>query len=833
MKLLSHTQPDKPLEEHLLNVANQSKKIVLSKNLDLDISTEVLAQISYLIGICHDFGKATTDFQHYLTGQGDFDPKRKNHGFISAIFGFFVLKAYCQKHNVPIKYAYLGAHAIKRHHGNLENILLLFRIDKTIGEDQILHEQFQNILCTENYQIFSKHLDTDTQQLIKDILPCIDNIERNHQKDLFLTVKGTGFADFFIQELLYSVLIDSDKKDAARILDPEDIPRGVTIPEDSVRRYLQEQRRKQPDKFNPEERRKAELVRLKNQFLECCTENENITADKRLYSITAPTGIGKTFTSLATALRLKTCIAEKTRQDYRIHYILPFTTIIDQNYKEFREVLLHTCRDFSEREHDYLMRHHYLAAPERNESDEGLKKEKYQSKSYLDDLLFIRSWDAKLVVSTYVQLMHTLVGGKNSMMNKFHNIINSIIILDEVQCIQLKHWELMRKAFETLSSRFGTYFIFLTATQPPIFNDDLSVTELSDERFMTEKLFNRVDIEDYTAQEQTTDELFQSFVKTEASQLKDRYILVMNTKRSAYEIYTRFLENKDKEFPEHEIIYLSTSITKHDRDRQLEQIKGHSPQLKRFILVTTQLIEAGVDISSDVCYRDIAPMDSIIQSAGRVNRFGELGDTRGVLRIVKIVQRDEEDREYLPYKIYNTTIIQWTIETLAETRPKESSDFSRTCKSFFSKGYSPEGQTKMHSEEIIEGIRKLNFTKVFEEFKVIDEYPTHTVFILTEESKKLIESYKTAFHTKYTNDTTFRSKWRGNLKRIRSQFSNHTIELTDKQFKHASTDNDIKELGAQFFYIDLTKMDKKERQQTYTSKTGYNLELTAEDGIVL
>ena len=150
MEILSH--PDKLLSDHLFSVATYSKKIIESKILNLNISTEDLSEVSYLIGLCHDFGKITTDFQNYLTNSGPFDERRKRHSLISSIFGYHIILKFCHKKDISEKYAVLSALAIKKHHGNLDNIAKLFDIDSV--EKEILREQFEDILTTKNFKIY-------------------------------------------------------------------------------------------------------------------------------------------------------------------------------------------------------------------------------------------------------------------------------------------------------------------------------------------------------------------------------------------------------------------------------------------------------------------------------------------------------------------------------------------------------------------------------------------------------------------------------------------------------------------------------------------------------
>ncbi|MFW6283500.1 MAG: CRISPR-associated helicase Cas3', partial [Minisyncoccales bacterium] len=798
MENILKSHKNKKLKKHLSNVGEGSKEIILNKSLDLSlINTKQLADISYLIGISHDFGKASEFFQEYLKGNGKILREDRQHSLISAFFGYFIIKEYCKKENLNKIFSYIGAFLIRRHHGNLNEMQKSFEIDdKEKLEDEILKKQKESI--EKNKEILGIY-ETFLEGYGLNVKKILENFFNEEIDYSFCRKKNENIEDcigelgnererielFLITELLFSVLVDCDKKDAANLLDINNINeiKSLSIPEDSVENYIEIQKNKSPEKFNPSNEKDKKIVELKNQFFDYCSNNPSLEASRKIYSVTAPTGIGKTYASLATALKLKKKIKNNESKDFKINYVLPFTTIIDQNYKEFYNVLKEFCSNFDNQENDYILKHHYLT------DQENLKKQTFEKKretgeihtsDYFDNLLFVKSWDSKLVVSSYVQLLETIIGGKNSFMNKFHNIVNSIIILDEVQCISLEYWELVKKIFKELAERFNVYFIFLTATQPMIFSEEKGeIIELSNKDLFGEEVFNRVKInkEIENKNEKSVEELYEMF-KEKFDENKKRYLFVLNTKKSSLKLYSLFEKEIEKYHGKgYEIFYLSTNLTPTDRKEKLQKILGKKNEsneweiepASKFIIITTQLIEAGVDISSDICFRDISPIDSIIQTAGRVNRFGEC-ESKGELNLIKIYEEKEEGKRHYPSNIYGNELLKWTEEIFEKNICEYSKDFLYLCDKFYSLFISDDGKTKKHSDSLINNLKDLNFEYILNNFKFIKSHPTQTVFILNEKSKDLIDKYKEIYNNKpQTKDnwSPEMKNWKGKLKKIR------------------------------------------------------------------
>jgi CRISPR-associated endonuclease/helicase Cas3 len=506
---------------------------------------------------------------------------------------------------------------------------------------------------------------------------------------------------FFIVNYLFSLLIDFDKLDAARI-DFSYFKNNLEDPVSDVGVYLDHCRKQDPAKFDPAK----PINELRNNFLSEIENSNNISHNNHFYSITAPTGIGKTFGCMAFAKKLK----EKLQKGSgRIIYCLPYTSIIDQNYLEFERIIKSSNKDYQKKPHRYLLKHHCLT---KKKIINRKADEEYQFKDYLDDRLLVESWQSSMIVTTFVQFFHTLIGNRNKFLKKFHNIINSIVILDEVQNIDPDYYKLLRRTFNIIGKRFNTYFVLVTATQPVIFDKNEIVSVVDYEKYMTAAVFNRVRLTikpGISTLEEFRDHFINSFQGRNC-------LIVMNTKKYAQTTYNLL----KKHFPNYEIYCLTTKLTPWDRKKQIAEIRKHLENKIKVIVVSTQLIEAGVDLSFKVVYRDVGPMDSIVQVAGRCNRHGEYGFLGGEMILLN----------FNNHNIYKMTLIQYVNQSI-EKESYESKDFHELSEKYFNRF------NFMHiGENFLSAIYNLNYDRNVEDqipismFSLIEDLPTETLFIL-------------------------------------------------------------------------------------------------------
>ncbi len=750
-ELKSH--PQKNLIDHLENVAKLSKKIVNSKSIE---NKNIFSEITYLIGISHDFGKSTSAFQKYII-----DSERSKyayHGFISSLFGYYLVKKYLEKNDILDEFWYIPSITwivINKHHGNIRNVRdeeiiklkdqsKIETIEKQI--DDIGHNHLNEInfmydkLLKDfsiNIQAFFKKFN-DTNAFTEEIYRVVKKICRKKEMKYYFYIL------FF-----YSVLLDADKLDASGY---GKIPERIEVLEkDIVNQYKE-------NKFGKNDAK--EINRLREMaYQEVNSQIKNLSLeDDRILSINLPTGFGKTLTGFSFALGLQEKIQNKKGFRPKIIYSLPFLSIIDQNSSTIAEILAGR-NDISWKElfkmekerkdrflekkvpSNLLLKHHHLADIKyREERDSELNIIEDMNKS----LLLTESWHSEIVITTFVQFFHSLITNKNRAARKFHNMINSIIILDEIQSIPHKYWLLINKMLRYLASEFNCWIILMTATKPLIFSKE-EIKELVKNRNMYFEAFDRVDF-NFDLSEKDFEDFKEEIFKEIINEKNKDIMVVLNTINSSKDIYNYLKERLSEEygidseelvdeegicnFPDLELIEMSTHILPSFRLSRIDRIKKDA---KRKIIITTQLVEAGVDISVDITFRDLAPLDSIIQTAGRCNRNNE--NEKGVFNTILL--KDKNNRKFYKY-IYDATLIDVTREVIKKVGTNVSEkDFTMKAADEYYFLVKERG-SQQESRELVEHLVKLEFSDT-SKFQLIEkDVPTISIFVeINEEAKKI------------------------------------------------------------------------------------------------
>jgi CRISPR-associated endonuclease/helicase Cas3 len=773
----------KLLVEHLYNVGCSAANRVKDMQLDLTIiSKQELERLVFLTGIFHDFGKASTFFQEYIRG-GD---RRKadrftRHSFLSAVVGYFVVREELESGLS----AYAAFQAIRRHHGNLESF-------EMPGERQLKPElstariQLKNILDHHYREIepfYSQHI-ADVGvfgRIAWDELP-VEAEDWDDMADEYLgedTEKRVEF--FFIVNLLFSLLVDSDKKDAAR-LDTDYYRGNLEESFSDIFAYLDDSRERDPEKFAGD----IPINKLRNEFLDEIAANREISSSNHFYTITAPTGIGKTFGCLAFARRL---VQGLGRPNARVIYCLPYTSIIDQNFAEFEKVIAYNKgRDYRERPGRYLLKHHYLAD---KTVQNRVSREEYCYKDYMDDTLLVESWESAFIVTTFVQFFHTIIGYRNRFLKKFHNIVNSVVILDEVQNIDPDYYLLLREVLDILGRRFNIYFLLVTATQPEILDMEKSrpTAVVCSSRYMGHPVFNRICLR-IQDKAQTLTQFQEDF----AGQFTgENCLLVMNTKKSAIGFYSYLREKRS----DYRLYCLTTNLVPRDRRDKIREIRAALKNGKRIIVISTQLVEAGVDLSFKYVYRDFGPLDSIIQVAGRCNRHGEYGQTGGTMTLVRLQDPDHNDKEFHSY-IYKPIIAQYVRQSL-KAGQYESNAFEQLAETYFQ-----QFDFRMESMKLLRAIYDLNYDNEtgtqtpVSQFKLIKEYDDETLYIMTTpEAQEKMDQLQ--LHLGKLVESELTREERGNIllmiERLKTELKEYCISLRDNELGAYRGGNILEETG--------------------------------------
>ena len=433
----------------------------------------------------------------------------------------------------------------------------------------------------------------------------------------------------------------------------------------------------------------------RTEILRHCFESGR--RESGIFQLTVPTGGGKTIASLAFALQH----AVENQMDHVI-YVIPYTSIIEQNAEVFRRIL----------GDQNVLENHYNVD---YESSEELKPMQLASEN----------WDKPVVVTTNVQFFESLFANKSSRCRKLHNIANSVIIFDEAQMLPTDYLKPCIAMMEELVGNFRSSIVLCTATQPALtsfFRRKMPVTELCprvEEQF---RFFERVTFKNVGIVSE--DELIEKLER------EDQALCIVNTKKRAQRIYQK-MNGKG-------VFHLSTTMYPKHRRRILEKIRKLVKNGERCILVSTSLVEAGVDLDFRAVYRQLAGVDSMIQAAGRCNREGKRDAKDSFAYIFQF-----EEKEYVPGQQ-----LQIDVSKMLLSGGVDISSL-RGIEKYFEALYHFRGES-LDKKKIFEEFKKqkYNFAKAAREFKLIEEN-TLTVFVSREdEAEELLRLIKCQGYTK-------------------------------------------------------------------------------------
>ena len=538
------SHPNKLLENHIKNMISPDDE-----------------ELGKHVKLFHDIAKLKNNFQIYIRDTSN-DKLDKNHSLLSAYF--FLLNSKFDE--IPTLFGFL---AIVSHHGDVVNLMTLAREANKFFKNQKELEQWDEVAgAAKNIKIYSG-LSTKKDEFL-------DRAEKLRQYLVLSQYRHKfTYEDFINFKSLYSNLIYSDKFEAIFSMpkqESKDIP--IDVLESDIKN------------LPPNKKRDAFRKFVLNNF------DENY----KLFTLTAPTGYGKTLTALNFALKFN---------EPRIIYALPFTSIIDQTYDIVAKIYKNS---------DILVSkaHHKTTIDEENLTEE----DRYSKIKFL-----MESFSGEINVTTLYQLIFALFGNKNKDNVKFNQLKNSVVIIDEAQAIPYN----FRKDFillcEIISQRLGTIFIFMSATMPVIKSEKFK--EISNLDYFSKQDRYVIKWLDIGGE----DELLEKIC--EAASDKNT-LVVVNTIKKAQELFTK-LRDKFSCFCLNGYMYDDHKRATIEAVRCAVNKSKVDPLASKILLISTQSIEAGVDLDFDIGFREVSPISSIIQTAGRVNRH--FGATRGELYV--------------------------------------------------------------------------------------------------------------------------------------------------------------------------------------------------------
>ena len=545
------------------------------------LDTVGLGAVGRLGGLLHDGGKFTARFDDYIHERSNEKRGDIDHSYAGAKYLLDELSSGAE--GVTIAAARIIAHTIISHHAihdwidaNDDNYL-----EKRISKSDGYHEASKNIR-----ELFA---DEDIDGLLSN---AADEIMTKLRLLKTKNITEKAFYIGMLERLIQSALIDADRTDTADFM----AGRETVINPGSADVLWKDMDRRMDEKLKAFEKKTAPISLRRRSISDRCADFASHKVG--VCRLIVPTGGGKTLSSLRFAI--KQC--RKFGME-RIFYIAPFMSILEQNSDVIRSLA----------DDESFLEHHSNILSEIDDENE-LKE--YQ--------LHTERWDKYVIAATMVQFLNTLFSAKTSSVRRMHRLCNSVIIIDEVQSVPIKCVNMFSLAVNFLSKTCGCSVVLCSATQPTFENNAYEL-HFDDKKDMIPdynedyRFFKRTKVINALTKYGYDNEKAAGFCYDRFKENGD-LLLVVNTKAEALELY-RLLKQRaaDEAF----IIHLSTNMCSAHREKCIRSLKWLLRNHKPVICVTTQLIEAGVDISFRCVARALAGMDNAAQAAGRCNRNGE------------------------------------------------------------------------------------------------------------------------------------------------------------------------------------------------------------------
>lgn len=680
--LWARKDPDEPLEEHLRQVAGFAKGF-------LDPVDETLGRLAWMAGLCHDLGKATPYFQEYLEGKRPKGDPLTRHSLPGALFAAW----WALGKGMSSEEALLLFLAILEHHGSLRTPWERLPPD-------LLQKRWPPGTAWEVLEAQLKTLNRPWKALaeclpLPDPGPFLEGgyegaIKELHQEaDALLDRDRKDLGRHYRLTLIYSALLDADRRVAARRPPP---PEPKPVPEGATVAYVQ------AEKHHP-----SPLKPLRERLFQGVMEALDRPLD-RLFpahlTLTAPTGTGKTLAALRFALALRERIFRERGFRPKVVYALPYIAIADQVEEDVHRIL----RKAGLEPKDHLLVHHHLAlasTPGGGQSGqdpgEGLPVE--------EALLLRETWDRDLIVTTFQQVVHLLLGQSPGALRSLHSLARgTLLILDEVQTIPAEHWPLVQALLANLPGNVTV--ISMTATQPAILPS-------AEEVAPSLQAPPRVRVRLAWAASRTLAELAKEVAQKAMGEGKS-VLVVLNTIQEAVELYRQL---KGYRLPY--LFHLSSHLIPLHRKAVISRVKEQLAAKKPVVLVATQVVEAGVDLDFEEGYRAFAPLDNLVQTAGRVNRNARFEEAR--LWVVALESGSER-------RVYKEVLLHRTHEILGPYLERGISD--KELYSLLDAYYTAvkEAISAARAQEALKRLSSLDYDAL-SGFSLLDEKPTLPIFV--------------------------------------------------------------------------------------------------------
>lgn len=745
------------------------------ENIDNELKNkakDLLKEIIMAIPIFHDMGKVNPNFQLMKLKVNDFKENKAyvntHHSFLSSMF----YMDYCRKLvydeknedeivNLLAEFILYNGYIIARHHselGSLTEFTKLINLD-----DDTYFSKLKQIINNEGtYSVKIDFIESD----IDDMFRNLNKVDKDAEK-----VGRSIYLSIYIR-WLYSLLVASDyyatsefmnDTDFSEVSDLDNIGYWNKFYEDTsllknIRKY---QKTKYP--LSDEKLNTVKDINILRSEIFCEVEEKIKTnADENIFYLEAPTGSGKSNTAINASFKLM----QHDKKLQKIFYIYPFNTLVEQNLETLEKVFADN-EDIKQN----IAVINSITPIKVLKNDLNAREEKNVYQKALLDRQFL---NYPMILSTHVSLFNIIFGNRQSDVFAFHQLANSVIVLDEIQSYKNKIWSEIICYLKELAKMFNIKIIIMSATLPDL--DILSrfqaqavdLLENSSRFFAVDCFKNRVKL-NYDLLKIDKDNILDKLKIHLKQYLKsDKKILIeFIKKKTAHDFWVDLQENED--FKDIQIEYLSGDDSIAERKRILDKVKK---AIDTIILVSTQVIEAGVDIDMDIGYKNISKLDSEEQFLGRINRsckkegiayFFEVDEASNIYKddvrlSESIVLKDVNMQKVLELKLFD----EYYKKVLETTMGKY--------------GY--------HFDEYIKDISDLNYESIATHMKLIDDtqdmvqiYLIRTLCVDGEilDGKQIWDSYVDLWEN--GRKTMSYAEWKIELSRITSKMNNFIYQV--------------------------------------------------------
>jgi CRISPR-associated endonuclease/helicase Cas3 len=555
------------------------------------------------LGLSHDLGKYSKEFQNYINSNDKTKKGKIVHAKAGAKLFYKNIKDADKSSNFLKE---LLALCCMSHHTNLIDMLDLEGNDK-------FHESLDKQIFD-----FEDNIESEIKQALADI--DVEQEQIRHELDTIIKKIEKGeesipkhFYLGMLAKFVLSCLIDADHTNSADFelqKKADYCKKNKYISWETISERLE----KHLKELNEKNESNGKVKSIRKQISDDCLKSGKLF-EKGCYKLEVPTGGGKTLASFRFAVEMS-----KRHNLERIIYCIPYTTIIEQNAETIRKIVEIEEVDKGK----VVLEHHSNLSQKDNMEQEALD---------LNEIL-TQNWDAPIIFTTNVQILETFFGRKTTSIRRLHQLANSVIIFDEIQTLPIKCVHIFNNAINFLVDICGATVVLCTATQPLLDNisDDEKIKnrgmiKLSgNQNIVSNNSFNelkRVEIKSCLNKVYKSDEIAAKAM--EFVEQNNNCLVVCNTTESARSIWEKINVSG-----KYRVYHLSARMMPIHRKWVLRCIKKDLRNKKRMIVVSTQVIEAGVDVDFNCGIRAIAGLDSILQVAGRINRNGNLKNGDGI-----------------------------------------------------------------------------------------------------------------------------------------------------------------------------------------------------------